>query len=488
MAHEIKNILDKYPDFKANIGIEVHVQLKTNSKIFCSCPNNFGDRPNQNICPICAGYPGVLPVINKKVIDFALMACIATNSKITQTCWFDRKHYMYPDLPKNYQITQDKAPICTNGFVPIELPTGDIKNIRLTRIHMEEDAGKNIHGEQNESFVDLNRAGTPLIEIVSYPDISNSNEAKLYLNRLRSIVQYLGISDANMEEGSFRGDVNISVRRSDEEKLGTKVELKNVNSFKFIANAIEYEIERQIKSIKNGEKIDQETRGWDSKENKSFVMRSKEEAADYKYFKEPDLPLIVIDDNWINKIKTEIPELPHEKISRFKKEYNLTSYEAEILTSEVDIANFFEHACKLNNLPQKNSNWILRNVLGFLNDNKINLNQSKITVQNFSELVLAIESGKINSSVAQEVFLEMTTSGKSPNLIIKEKNLEQIDNIQELEEIIKNIVKNNPEEVKTYLSGKDRLFGFFVGLAMKETKGKGNPKLIQELLLKYLKI
>ncbi len=487
MAHEIKNILDKYPDFKANIGIEVHVQLKTESKIFCSCPNNFGDRPNQNICPVCAGFPGTLPVLNKKVIDFAIMAGLATNSKITSPCWFDRKHYMYPDLPKNYQITQDKAPICTNGAVPIELPNGKIKNIRLTRIHMEEDAGKNIHGQGNESYVDLNRAGTPLLEIVSFPDISNSNEAKLYLNRLRSIVQYLGISDANMEEGSFRGDINISVRRSDEEKLGTKVELKNVNSFKFIVNAIEYEIERQINSVKNGEKIDQETRGWDSKENKSFVMRSKEEAEDYKYFKEPDLPLIVIDENWINNIKNNLPELPHDKLNRFKNEYNLSTYEAEILTSEVDIANFFENSCKINNLPQKNSNWILRNVLAFLNDNKINLKQSKITVQNFSDLVSAIENGKINSSVAQEVFAEMAISGKSPNLIIKEKNLEQIDNIQELEEIIKNIVKNNPEEVKTYLSGKDRLFGFFVGLAMKETKGKGNPKLIQEILLKHLK-
>ncbi|KKP24280.1 MAG: Aspartyl/glutamyl-tRNA(Asn/Gln) amidotransferase subunit B [candidate division TM6 bacterium GW2011_GWF2_28_16] len=487
MAHDIKNILEKYPDFKANIGIEIHVQLKTESKIFCSCPNNFGDKPNQNICPICAGYPGVLPVLNKKVVDFAIMAGLATNSKITQKTWFDRKHYMYPDLPKNYQITQDQAPICTNGYITIELLDNKQKNINLVRIHMEEDAGKNIHGTNNESYVDLNRAGTPLLEIVSFPDIENSNEAKLYLNNLKSIVQYLNISDANMEEGSFRGDVNISVRRSDEKKLGTKVELKNVNSFKFIVNAIEYEIERQINAIKKGEKIIQETRGWDSKENKSFLMRSKEEAQDYKYFKEPDLPILLIDDIWINNIKNSLPELPTQKFNRFKSEYNLSSYEAEILTGEVELANFFEQTCKITKQPQKTANWLLRNVLAYLNENKLILKNSKITVNNFAELILAIESGKINTSVAQEVFAQMANTGKSPNIIIKENNLEQIEDTQALEDIILNIIKNHPEEVKSYLSGKDRLFGFFVGLAMKETQGKANPKILQELLKKHLK-
>ncbi len=487
MTQKIKNILDKFPDFKANIGIEIHVQLKTKSKIFCSCPNVFGEKPNQNICPICSGYPGVLPTLNKKVVDFAIMAGLATNCKITKKSWFDRKHYMYPDLPKNFQITQDQAPICTNGHIPIELPDNINKNIRLTRIHIEEDAGKNIHGKDNESFVDLNRAGTPLIEIVSFPDISNSSEAKLYLTRLKSIVQYLGISEANMEEGSFRGDVNISVRRSDETALGTRVELKNINSFKFIVNAIEYEIERQIKAIKNGEKINQETRGWNSKENKSFVMRSKEEAADYKYFKEPDLPIILIDNEWLNKIKLNLPELPHKKIKRFKTEYNLSSYEAEILSSEIIFAEFFENTCKITNKPQKTANWFLRNVLGFLNENNLNLEKSNITVQNFAELVLAVETKKINSSIAQEVFLETATTGKSPNSIIKDKNLGQIENTKELEKIIVDIVKAHPKEVDAYLSGKDRLFGFFIGQAMKKTQGKANPKILQELLKKHLK-
>lgn len=487
MANKIKNISDKYPDFKVNIGIEIHVQLKTDSKIFCSCPNQFGEEPNSNICPICAGYPGVLPVLNKKVVDFAIMAGLATNSKITEVSKFARKHYMYPDLPKNFQITQDSTPICSEGYIPIELEDGSEKKIRLTRIHMEEDAGKNIHKTGNESYVDLNRAGTPLIEVVSYPDIANSFEAKAYLSRLKSIVQYLGISDANMEEGSFRGDVNISVRRHDEEKLGTRVELKNVNSFKFIVHAIEYEIEKQIETIKSGNKVIQQTKGWDTKEHKTFVMRNKSEAEDYKYLREPDLPILVINKEWINKIKNNLPELPHEKLKRFKEEYKIANDDAVILVGDVKLSNFFEAVCKKANHPQKVANWLLRNVLGFLKENKINLEESKISIVNFAELILAIDNGTINSKVAQDVFNEMAETGKSPNQIIEDKGLKQIENSDELEAIIINIIKNNQDQLQKYLSGKDRLFGFFVGQAMKETQGKGNPKVIQELLKKHLK-
>ena len=308
-----KSTLERYPDFEATIGIEVHLQLKTESKIFCSCSNRFGDQPNSNICQICCGHPGVLPVLNRKVVDYAIMAGLATNCTINKKSDFARKHYMYPDLPKNYQITQSDKPICLEGHLTIELADGSQKKVRLVRIHMEEDAGKNLHTSQGYSLVNLNRAGTPLLEVVSYPDMSNSDEARAYLTTLHSIAQYLGISDANMDEGSFRADINISVRRKGEEKLGTKVELKNINSFRFIVQAIEFEIERQVTMLQTGERIKQETRLWDSKKQQSFFMRSKEEAQDYRYFTEPDLPELNIDDAWIERLKKNLPELPAEK-------------------------------------------------------------------------------------------------------------------------------------------------------------------------------
>lgn len=485
MSTEKKTVFDEYPAYEATIGIEVHVQLKTKSKLFCACPNSFGDTPNKNICPICCGCPGTLPVLNRKVVDFAIMAGLATNCKIAKKTVFARKHYMYPDLPKNFQTTQDDRPICYHGSIPIEC-NGIEKNIRLLRIHMEEDAGKNIHGSQGESFVDLNRAGTPLLEIVSQPDLSSADEAKAYLMRLRAIVQYLGISDANMEEGSFRADTNVSVKKKDTDVLGTRVELKNINSFKFIHQATNYEIRRQIELLEEGGSVLQETRLWDTKNQISVAMRSKEEAQDYRYFTEPDLPPVIISSEWRDKIATKIPELPHTKSMRFQNEYELSAYEANILIEDPKIATFFEQTAKACKKPKPVSNWILRDLLGYLNEHKIELTDSLVTPEMLGELVTVIDKGIINSKVAQEVFLDMMETGKYPSIIIQEKDLKQISSPDELEAIVKQVIIDNPDNVAKYKAGNERVFGFFVGQSMKATKGKGNPKLINEILKKLL--
>lgn len=480
------SILAKYPDYEVNIGIEVHVQLITNTKIFCTCLNEPGSAPNTNICQICTGHPGVLPVMNKQVINAAIKAGLATYSQITSTSEFSRKHYFYPDLPKNYQITQQDFPICTNGYVPIRLENNQIKKIGLTRIHIEEDAGKNIHSSySNESFVDLNRAGTPLLEIVSFPDISSSYEAREYLKALRLIVQYLKICTGNMEEGSFRADTNISVRKKGAEKLGTKCELKNINSFKFISDAIEYEIERQILLIESGDQVKQETRLWDTKDRKTITMRSKEEAADYRYFKDPDLPLVVVDQLLIESTKQEMPELPQEKFERLCADKGLTPYEAEILINDIDLSNYFEKASNYTQSKQL-INWVLRDIMGFLKDQNIILLDFKITPEKLANLIELIEKDIINNRTAQDVFKIMANTGKDADIIVKEQGLEQVGSSAELENIIKEIIEANPKEVEGYRSGKDKLFGFFVGQAMQKTKGKGNPKIINELLKKYL--
>lgn len=481
-----KSTLERYPDFEATIGIEVHLQLKTESKIFCSCSNRFGDQPNSNICQICCGHPGVLPVLNRKVVDYAIMAGLATNCTINKSSDFARKHYMYPDLPKNYQITQSDRPICLDGHISINLTDGTKKNVRLVRIHMEEDAGKNLHTNQGYSLVNLNRAGTPLLEIVSHPDMSNSDEARAYLTTLHSIAQYLGISDANMDEGSFRADINISVRRKGESKLGTKVELKNINSFKFIVQAIEFEIERQINMVLAGERIRQETRLWDSKKQQSFFMRSKEEAQDYRYFTEPDLPVLHIDDEWIERIRKQLPELAPQKHARFIKEYGLSAYEATILTEEQERANFFEQTVKHCKQPKITCNVLLRDVLSYLKEHKISLAQSKITPELFAQLINALANKVINSSTAQEVFLELANNGTSPEKFIEDNNLKQMGSSDEIEAVVKQILENNPQSVADYKAGKTRLFGFFVGQAMKATQGKADPTLINDILLKLL--
>lgn len=487
MAADRKTVLDYYPTYEAVIGIEIHVQLATNSKLFCSCPNSFGETPNKNVCPVCAGYPGTLPVLNKKAVDYAIKAGFATNCKISRVTDFARKHYIYPDLPKNFQITQDDKPICYEGHIPIELEDGTEKHVRLIRIHLEEDAGKNIHNTfSDESFVDLNRAGTPLIEIVSYPDISNAYEAKAYLMRMHSIVKYLGISDANMEEGSFRADTNISVRKRGQKELGTKVELKNINSFKFITQAIDYEIKRQIDLIEEGGTIRQETRLWDTKKQISIAMRSKETAQDYRYFQEPDIPPIIVDEHWIEFLKKDIPELPHHKLKRFQEEYDLSSYETQILISDIELANFFEATVKICNKPKQLCNWILRDLLSYLNENKISLEHCKITPEILAEFINVLDQGIINSKVAQDVFSEMAETGKYPSIIIQEKDLKQIGSQEELENIIKEVLLNNQKIVEQYKSGNTKLFMFLVGQSMKATKGKGNPAIIQDILTNLL--
>ncbi len=480
------SVLDKYPHYEVVIGIEVHVQLTTVSKIFCSSANHTSKDPNTNICHICAGYPGVLPVLNTKVVEHAVRAGIATNCHISGHSSFDRKHYFYPDLPKNYQITQAFEPICINGYIPIRLEDGSYKNIRINRIHIEEDAGKNIHAQQsNESFVDLNRAGTPLLEIVSEPDISSSYEARNYLKSLRGIVQYLGICSGNMEEGAFRADTNISVRKKGVTQLGTKCELKNINSFKFIGDAIEHEIERQIDLLEEGGRVRQETRLWDTKSKQTIVMRSKEVAADYRFFPDPDLPSIDIDTQYIKKIRESMPELPQAKMERFCSEYGLSAYEADILIDDQDLARYFEQTA--HHIASKQIiNWILRDLIGYLNEHKITLSACKVTPEKLASLISLIDTGKINNHAAKEIFAEIATHGGSPTEIMYAKGLEQVGASAELEQLIKDIITQHPQQTAEYKGGNQRLFGFFVGTVMAQTKGKGNPKIIQELLKKHL--
>lgn len=481
-----RTILDSYPQYQMDIGIEVHVQLNTNSKIFCASENGLSDEPNSEIDVICAGYPGTLPMVNKRVVNDAILLGLATNCTINTVNEFARKHYFYPDLPKGYQISQDDKPICINGYVPIRLEDGSFKNINLHRIHMEEDAGKNIHVQGiNKSLVDLNRAGCPLLEIVSAPDIKSTEEAKTYLKTLHALVTYLNICSGSMEEGVFRADTNISIRRKDATTLGTRCELKNINSFKFIGDAIEYEAERHIKLLEQGQKITQETRLWDTQERKSVAMRSKEEAADYRYFPDPDLPKIFIDAAWIEKVRATMPELPQQKYERLKKEYNLKDDDVEILIHDLELARYFEQAAQKTKSPLL-INWILRDLLGYVKDHKLPLNEIKITPEKLAALIELIDKGVINTRAAQEIFAEVAQTGKEPQAIVQEKGLEQVGDTAELEKIVQEIIAANPQQTAAYRAGQTKLFGFFVGQAMAKTKGRGNPQIINDLLKKHL--
>ena len=483
---KLTSVLDRYPAYRMDIGIEVHVQLNTKTKIFCSCSNAQEQQPNKNICPICAGHPGVLPVLNKQVVEYAILAGLGTNCEISLISEFDRKHYFYPDLPKNYQITQNDLPICRNGFVMIRLEDGRVKKIRINRIHIEEDAGKNTHSDfTGESFVDLNRTGTPLIEIVTEPDIENADEARAYLKALRTIMQYVDVSTCNMEEGSFRADTNLSVRLKTSDKLGTRCELKNINSFKFIGDAIEYEAERHILAHMNGEKIVQQTRLWDSKNRVSVAMRNKEGMADYRFFTDPDLALIEISAEHLAAVKAQFPEMPFAKYERYKQEFGLSDYEADIITTDLALTSYFE-ALMACHQSKSCVNWLLRDVLGLLKDSKIDIQDCKVTPEKLATIVTLVEDNVINNKAAKEVFEIIAIEGGNVEQIVESKGLKQVGSADELEAIVTSVLAAHDAQVQEYKAGKQNLFGFFVGTCMKATNGNGDPKQLQAILKKLL--
>lgn len=468
--------------YEAVIGLEVHAQLLTETKAFCSCSTKFGNSPNSNVCPVCLGHPGVLPVLNKKVVEFTVLMGLATNCTINKHSIFARKNYFYPDLPKGYQISQYEEPICENGFIEVVGSDKSIKKIRIKRIHMEEDAGKSIHDQSGYTLVDVNRCGVPLIEIVTEPDINTPEEAYQYLVKIKQIVQYLGICDGNMEEGSLRCDANVSVRLKGENKLGTKTEIKNMNSFKNVERALNFEIERQIRLIEDGEQIIQQTLLWDADLNEAFPMRSKEEAHDYRYFPDPDLLPVVVDEKWIDLISASMPELPETKFKRFLTQYSLPEYDADILTQQKSIADYFEQVCTITQDFKSASNWIMTDVLGYINEHKIEIEEFPVSAENLGRLINLISNGTISSKIAKEVFSIMIQSNQNPEIIVKEKNLVQISDEGELVKIIQSVLTKNQNQIEEYLSGKDKVLGFFVGQIMKETKGKANPQLVNQLL------
>lgn len=475
-------------EFEPVIGLEVHVQLNTKSKLFCSCSTEFGAEPNVSTCPVCMGYPGVLPRLNKEALYKAIMVGLALNCKVAEYTKFDRKSYFYPDLPKGYQISQYDMPLNYEGYLEFEMPDGRVKKVRIIRAHLEEDAGKLIHSENgNESYVDLNRAGTPLVEIVSYPDIFSVDEAYYYLQTLRNTMKYIGVSDVNMEEGSLRVDANVSVRPRGSDKLGTKVEIKNMNSFNFLRKALEYEIKRQISILEKGGKIVQETRLFDVESGKTFTMRTKEEAEDYRYFPDPDLPPIVIPRELVDSLKFSLPELPFEKYSRFVKEYNLPKYDVQVLTEDKDLADYFEIAVRnFKGEPKKVSNWIMSEVLRYLNEQNLNITRFNVKPEYISELLNMVEDGKISIKIAKDIFPEVVRTGKNPAKIVDERGLVQVSDTSEIEKVCKEVLAENPAEVEKYKSGKTNVIGFLVGQVMKKTQGKANPKLVNEILTKLL--
>ncbi len=472
--------------YEAVIGLEVHAQLLTESKIFCGCSTQFGAEPNTQVCPVCLGMPGVLPVLNRKALEYTIKTGLAMNCKISPYSRFARKNYFYPDLPKGYQISQYELPLCEDGYLEI-ITDGERRKIRIKRIHLEEDAGKNIHDLSGYSFVDFNRTGVPLMEIVSEPDIKTPKEAALYMKKLRAILRYLGVCDGNLEQGSLRCDANVSVRPVGSQEYGVKTEIKNINSFRFVEKALEYEIKRQIKLINNGEKIIQETRLWDSITGTTQSMRSKEEAHDYRYFPEPDLAPVVVSSDWIEKIKKNMPELPDAKIERFIKDYGLPAYDAEILTEEKSLSEWFEEAVRLGGKPKEIANWIMVELLRILNEENKDITECNFKPSQLVELVNLVDKGIINRNIAKEVFEEVYKTGKSAEFIVKEKGLTQISDDSVIIEAIKQVMDKNPKEVDRFKNGEEKLIGFFVGQVMKLTKGKANPKLVNELVLKILK-
>jgi len=471
-------------DYEIVIGLEVHCQLLTETKIFCSCSTNFGNLPNENTCPVCTGMPGALPVLNRKVVDFAIRAGLATNCAITPSSVFARKNYFYPDLPKGYQISQFELPICVGGHLDIEVE-GEKKRIGITRIHMEEDAGKLVHPEYEPgvSFVDYNRACVPLIEIVSEPDMRSAAEAVAYLKSLRDIMVYLGVCDGNMEEGSFRCDANISLRRWGAPEFGIRAELKNMNSFRNVQRAIDYEVERQSDILDGGGTVVQETRLWNVDRGISMSMRGKEEAHDYRYFPDPDLLPVVIDDAWVDEVRGSLPELPTARRQRFVTEYAIPSADAEVLTADRNIADYFEAVIKLFPQPKAVANWIMVEMLKFLNEDKISITKSPVTPSGLAELLQLIADGTISGKIGKQVFAQMYSQvDNNPQKIIESQGLAQMSDSGELIAMIEDILAANADKVKEYQGGKSKMFGFFVGQVMKKSKGQANPQMVNELI------
>ena len=472
--------------YETVIGLEVHVELATKTKIFCGCSTEFGGAPNTHTCPVCTGMPGSLPVLNKQVVEYAIAVGLATNCSITQYCKFDRKNYFYPDNPQNYQISQLYLPICRNGGIEIETAAGK-KTVGIHEIHMEEDAGKLVHDDwTGSSMVDYNRSGVPLIEIVSEPDMRSADEVIAYLEKLRMIIQYLGASDCKLQEGSMRADVNLSVREVGATEFGTRTEMKNLNSFKAISHAIEGERARQIELLEEGRQVIQETRRWDDNKESSYAMRSKEDAQDYRYFPEPDLVPIVISDEWLKKVKDRQPELRSEKLERYKKEYDIPEYDAEIITGTKKMADIFEATTAICNKPKKVSNWLMVETMRLLKENEMEAEDISFAPENLAKLIELADAGEINSSVAKEVFEEVFKNNVDPEKYVEEKGLKTVSDDGALREVIEKIVADNPKSVEDYNSGKKKAIGFLVGQTMKAMQGKADPGMVNKILKEVL--
>ena len=474
-------------DYEVVIGLEVHAELSTKTKIFCSCPTEFGGEANTHCCPVCMGLPGTLPVLNEKVVEYAVRAGLATGCEIEKNSKNDRKNYFYPDTPKAYQISQYDKPLCKNGKIEIENENGEKKVIGITRIHIEDDAGKLNHDEfGGGSLIDLNRAGVPLIEIVSEPDMRSSVEAENYLRKLKSILEYIEVSDCKMQEGSLRADVNVSVRKKGETKFGTRTEMKNMNSFRSIVRGIEYEVGRQIEVIENGGKVIQETLRWDDVSGKTFSMRDKEDAQDYRYFPDPDLAAIRLSDEYIEKVRQSLPELPESRRTRYLEEFGLSERDAKLLTASKHLSNLFENTTSICENAKATCNWILSDISRILNEKEMEASQIPFTPEHLAELITLIEKGTISSAIAKKVVEELFENPIKPTKIIEEKGWIQISDEGAIKEVVMQILEANPASVADYKAGKDRAIGFLVGQAMKQTKGKANPQMLNKMFIEEI--
>lgn len=474
--------------YETVIGLEVHVQLKTQTKLFCACSTQFGVEQNENTCPICLGMPGVLPVLNQQAVNFAILAGLALNCQIAPITKFDRKQYFYPDLPKGYQISQYDMPVCHDGYLDI---LGE--RVRILRAHLEEDAGKLVHAGADglagstHSLVDLNRAGVPLLEIVSHPDIRSSEQARAYAETLRNIVRYLGVCDGNLEEGSMRVDVNISIRPVGSETLGTKAELKNMNSFRAIQRAIEYEVQRQIELVESGERVVQESRLWNEATGTTVSMRSKEEAHDYRYFPEPDLRPLEISNDWIDGVRESMPELPQQRLTRLQDQFGLSDYDAGVLVEFKELGDFFDEAVEYTSHYKALTNWLMGDVTGYLKSTQKNLEDTQLTPKILAEMIRMVDDNQISSAIAKKILPDLMETGAAPDAIVKEKGLAQVSDEGQIRAICQKVIDDNAGQVEAFRNGKEKLFGFFVGQVMKESRGTANPELVNRLMSELLK-